>query len=125
MSFSASASFSAAGFMRLQCEGTETGSSRAAFGSGFFVDAFGETCEDFAGAAFGGFGDAFGNKRVDGFCPAHRAVQLAYQGIFDFVGIIVRGNIGVMNNADLRLFDGDVFQCFGKFFRCRLHEAAM
>ena len=47
------------------------------------------------------------------------------KAFFDFVGIIVRGNIGVMNNADLRLFDGDVFQCFGKFFRCRLHEAAM
>ena len=45
---------------------------------GFFVDAFGEACKDFAGAAFGGFGDAFGNKRVDGFCPVHRAVQLAY-----------------------------------------------
>ena len=29
MSFNASASFSAAGFMRLQCEGTETGSGRA------------------------------------------------------------------------------------------------
>ena len=51
------------------------------------------------GAAFGGFGDAFGNKRVDGFCPAHRAVQLAYWGIFDFVGIIIRGNIGVMDDA--------------------------
>ena len=51
---------------------------------GFFVDTFGEACEDFAGAAFGGFGDTFGNKRVDGFCPAHRAVQLAYQGIFEF-----------------------------------------
>ena len=85
---------------------------------GFFIDAFGEACEDFAGAAFGGFSDAFGDKCVDGFCPAYRAVQLAYQGIFDFVSIIIRGNIGVMNDADLRLFDGDVFQCFGKFFRC-------
>ena len=30
-----------------------------------------------------------------------------------------------MDDADLRLFDGDVFQCFGKVFCCGLLEAAM
>ena len=48
---------------------------------GFFIDAFGEACEDFAGAAFGGFSDAFGASALTVSVQAHRAVQLAYQGI--------------------------------------------
>ena len=48
--------------------------------------------------------------RIDGFRPAHRAVKLADKCVFDFLCIVVSGNIGIMDDADLRLFDFNGFE---------------
>ena len=56
---------------------------------GFFVDSFCQTCQHFARSAFGGFGNAFCNERVDGFRPAYRTVKLADKRVFDFLCIVV------------------------------------
>ena len=49
MSFNAPASFFRWGYMRPQCEGTETGSGRGAFGSGFGGSHMRSDCSGIAG----------------------------------------------------------------------------
>ena len=79
-----------------------------------WVDAFGETCQHFAWAAFDDITDACIGDGGDAFDPAHGVPCLADEGVADVGQAGFDFDIDVVDDGHLRAAHLDGDECFGE-----------